>query len=117
MDDLSPVGIENHIRNLVTRITTGVGITNKLHVEFLEANREFDRAYALAFRRAEGAVEERKQQARIDTFEYREAKEDAEAKYEHAKNLGKALDLELRAYQSIGASVRTAYHNAGVGNV
>ena len=45
----------------------------------------------------------------------REARDVAEIAYRHADKIHKALDSELRAWQSIGASVRQQYAVAGRG--
>jgi len=45
----------------------------------------------------------------------REARDVAEAAFKYADRRAKALELELRALQSIGASVRSMYAVAGRG--
>ena len=51
----------------------------------------------------------------IETFESRTERDVAEVAYKQADKLLKALDSELRAWQSIGASVRQQYAVAGRG--
>ena len=51
----------------------------------------------------------------IETFESRTERDVAEVAYKQADKLLKALDSELRAWQSIGASVRMQYAVAGRG--
>ena len=53
--------------------------------------------------------------ARAETMPAREERDIADAAYKHADRLSKALDSELRAFQSLGASVRQMYANAGRG--
>lgn len=112
---LNPVQIEEHIRELVNRIAKGIQVCSQRYSEFLEADRAFDREYAQAYLSADGSIKDKEQTARIETMPAREERDVADAAYRHADRLAKALDLELRAYQSLGASVRQMYANAGRG--
>ena len=112
---LNPVQVEEHIRELVNRIARGIQVCSKRYAEFLDADRAFDREYAQAYLAAEGSIKDKEQTARIETMPAREERDIADAAYRHADRLAKALDLELRAYQSLGASVRQMYANAGRG--
>ena len=51
----------------------------------------------------------------LHSMDEREARDVAEIAYRHADKIHKALDSELRAWQSIGASVRQMYAVAGRG--
>lgn len=51
----------------------------------------------------------------LHSMDEREARDVAEIAYRHADKIHKALDSELRAWQSIGASVRQQYAVAGRG--
>ena len=114
MDEpLNPVQIEAHLTELVTRISRGIRITSDRYAEFMEADRLFDQAQARAYLEAEGPVKEREAKVEFATAEERERRDVAEAAYKHADRLSKALDLEVRTFQSLGASVRVAYGNAG----
>lgn len=112
---LNPVQIEEHIRELVNRIAKGIQVCSQRYSEFLDADRLFDREYAQAYLAADGSIKDKEQTARIETMPAREERDIADAAYRHADRLAKALDLELRAYQSLGASVRQMYANAGRG--
>ena len=112
---LNPVQIEAMIRDISERIAKGVPITSRRYKAFLEADREFDRAFAAAYLAAEGSIKDREMQARLDTLEAREKRDLAEVAYKHADRLAKALEGELRAMQSVGASVRAMYGVAGRG--
>ncbi|RAV34883.1 hypothetical protein [Corynebacterium heidelbergense] len=112
-EPLNPVEIESHIRELVNRIAKGIGVFSKRYAAFLEADRAFDRAYAQNYKDAEGSIKDREYEADLLTMGEREARDVADIAFKHADKLLKALDLELRAYQSIGASVRAMYGNAG----
>jgi hypothetical protein len=114
-DVLNPVEIEQHIRELVERIAKGVSYCDKCYRDMQAKERDYDRAFIGNYMVAEGAVKDRELQAKMQAMEERTAFEEAEAKYRHAAQLHKALDSELRAYQSIGASVRMMYGNVGRG--
>lgn len=115
MEPLNPVSIESAIRDISERIAKGVPITSKRYREFLDADREFDRAFAHAYLTSEGSIKDREMQARLGTLEEREKRDLAEVAYKHADRLAKALEGELRATQSLGASVRMMYSVAGRG--
>lgn len=83
--------------------------------EFNEADLAFDRAYAAAYLAGEGSIKDREYQATLETVELRQVRDIAEVKLKHADRLGKALEGQLRAMQSIGASVRAMYGVAGRG--
>lgn len=112
---INPVEVETAIRQLVTRISKGIKVVSERYTIFLEADRAFDRAFAVAYLAADGPVEDRKRSATLASMGERETRDVAEAEYKHADRLAKALELELRAMQSIGASVRQMYGVAGRG--
>ena len=112
---LNPVDIEKRIRELAYGIARGVQICSDAYAAFLKADREYDRAYAKAFLRATGSVDTRKQQTELDTVAERDALDVADVAYRYADRNAKALESELRAYQSVGASVRAMYNVAGRG--
>lgn len=112
---LNPVDIEQHILELTNRISRGIQVYTKRYAEFLAADRDYDRAFAQAYFSAEGSVEDRKKSAELKTYQERERRDVAEVAHKQADKLHKALSDELRAFQSIGASVRQAYAVAGRG--
>lgn len=112
---LNPVQIESAIRELVNRIAKGIQVCSTRYTAFLEADRHFDREYAGAYLTAEGSIKDKEMTAKLETMPAREERDIAEAAYKHADRLAKALELELRAYQSIGASIRSMYSVAGRG--
>lgn len=114
MDEpLNPVQIEATMRELINRVSRGIKVTSDRYAEFSEADRLYDQAQARAYLEAEGPVKEREARVELDTAPERERRDVAEVAFRHADRLSKALDLELRAWQSIGSSVRQAYGNAG----
>lgn len=83
--------------------------------EFLEAKRDFDREYALAYRRAAGSVEDRKQQAALDADSFAQARDDAQAVYNYRRQRSRDLDQGISALQTQSRLVELTYKLAGVG--
>ena len=73
------------------------------------ADHALDLAFAKAYMAHEGPAHERKYAAEIATVEEREAKDVAEVAFKYAERNARALENELRATQSIGASIRSMY--------
>lgn len=115
MDELTPVAIEQHIRELSNRIAKSASVCNKRYGEFLEADREFDKAYAHAFLEYEGPQGEKRYYADLHSMGEREARDIADQAYKYADRLSKALQSELMAYQSLNKSVLAQFDVAGVG--
>lgn len=115
MTDYNPAKVETDIRDCANRIAKGVPVCAQRYSEYLAADRVFDIAYAHAYMHADGAAHERKYQAVLATHDQREARDVAEAAYKFADRKAKALEDELRALQSLGASIRQAYAVAGRG--
>lgn len=112
---LSPVQIENHIREIANRIANGVQECTRTYTEFMDAERDYDLAFARAFLKSTGAQYEKRYTAEVATHELRQRRDVAEVAYKHADRTAKAAESELRAMQSVGASIRSAYLTAGRG--
>lgn len=112
---LNPVEIEAAIRECATRISNGVIECSRRYETYLTALRTYDLAYARAYKRAEGPQHEKRYSAEIATTEEREARDVADAAYKFADRQSRALTEELKAWQSVGASVRMMYGVAGRG--
>lgn len=108
-DVLNPVDIEHNIRVCADRIHAGVKVVTKAEREAREAERVYDRAYAQAYLAAEGAAHEKKYRAELATKAERDGMDVAQVAYRHAERTAKAIEAELRAWQSVGASVRAMY--------
>lgn len=106
---LNPVAVEQAIRDLSNRITTGVRVVSQKHEEHLRAERLYDQAFARAYMAADGPAHERKYAAELATITERELKDAADVVFRYADRTARALENELRAWQSIGASVRAMY--------
>lgn len=115
MVELTPVAVENHIRELSTRIAKSASVCNERYQVFLESDRVFDQAYARAFLAHDGPQTEKRYAADLASIEQREARDVADAAYRYADRLSKALSAELMAYQSLNKSVLAQYGAAGVG--
>lgn len=111
----NPQDVENAIRDVANRIALSVRVCSDRYDEFKKASRDYDRAYAFAYRSHRGPAHEKRYVAEIATYEQREAMDNADVAYKYADRLAKALDNELRALQSVGASIRTMFENAGRG--
>lgn len=115
LDVLNPVDIENKVREIADRIAKSAQVCNDRYRAFLDADRAYDQAFARASLGAEGPAYAKGHHAELETAEEREARDVADAAYRYADRLAKALESELRAYQSVGASVRAMYAVAGTG--
>lgn len=113
-DVLNPVDIENGIRSCSERIAASVLECSRRYSTFLDADRAFDQAFARAYMGQEGPSHERKYGAELATADEREARDVADAAYKYADRLAKSVEMELRAYQSLGASVRSMYGAVGI---
>lgn len=115
MEPLNPVLIEQRIRELSNQIARGVKILSAAHSKFLEAERAYDKTFAQRYFMAGGSVEDRKQRAKLESLDARAVRDAAEVEYQFAKSTARSLEEQLRAMQSVGASVRSMYGVAGRG--
>jgi hypothetical protein len=112
---LNPEDIEQQIREIANHITRGVPIVTERHAEFATAAHLYDLAYARAYMAYEGPSHAKRYAAELATENERRTRDVAEVAYNHAKRTASALTEELRAWQSVGASIREVYRNAGRG--
>lgn len=115
-DVLNPVEVEQRIREVSDRISKSVQVCSDRYKAFLDADLAHDMAYAHAYMEHDGPAHEKRYAADLATEPTRAARDVADAAYRHADRLAKALESELRAYQSVGASVRSMYQVAGRGD-
>ena len=111
----NPVQVENSIREVVTRIANSVKTCDERYRTFQKAEHAYEVAYAHAYMSHQGAAHEKKYAAVLETQKEREARDVADAAYKYVDRLAKSLESELRAWQSVGASIRAAYGVAGRG--
>lgn len=114
---LNPADIEQAIRETANDIARGVRVVSAAEAEAREKARIYDRAFAAAYLAAEGPAHEKKYRAELATAAERDAAEIAELAFKHAERTAKSLEAKLRAYQSVGASIRTMFSGqlSGVG--
>ncbi len=116
MTDWNPVRVEEAIHKCAQRIADGVMKADKAYRLFLEADQQYDLAYAKAYiSMPEAPAHERKYRAEMLTVEERKARDEADAAYRLMDRNMKAIQSELDALRSIGTSVRQAYAIAGRG--
>lgn len=106
---LNPVDVEASIRACANRIHQGVTVVTNAEAAFRAADRAFDVAFAHAYMGHKGPAHEKKYAATIATETERAERDVAEMAFKHADRTARALSEELRALQSIGASVRAMY--------
>lgn len=112
---INPVAIEDAIRTVAARIADGVMVCDKRYRVYLDADRAYDAAFAHAYMAHQGPAHEKRYAAELATQPERTARDIADAAYRYADRQAKALQDELRAWQSVGASVRAMYAVAGTG--
>jgi hypothetical protein len=108
-DVLNPVDLEQKIQEISRRIHEGVKVVTNAERDAREKRRLYDLAYAKAYQAHKGPAHEKRYAAEEQTTEQRGTAEDAEVVFRHAERTARALESELRATQSIGASVRAMY--------
>lgn len=114
---LNPADLEAKIQEISRRIHEGVKVVTAAERDAREKRRVYDHAYAVAYMKHDGPAHEKRYAAEVETTEQRAAAEDAEVVFRHAERTARALENELRATQSIGASVRAMYAGErGVGS-
>jgi hypothetical protein len=115
-DVLNPADLEAKIQEISRRIHDGVRVVTNAERDAREKRRVYDHAYAQAYMQHTGPAHEKRYAAEVETTEKRGVAEDAEVVFRHAERTARALENELRATQSIGASVRAMYQGErGIG--
>lgn len=110
---LNPVQIEQEIRWLANEIGLGISIVSDAEKAMVDAKRHLDREIAEATLEATGTVMDRQAQVELAIQAAREEYDIAYIAYRHAERTAKSLEARLRAFQSVGASVRSMYSVAG----
>lgn len=110
---VNPVDVEHRITTTSDRIAKGVQIYSTRLTAWLDAKTAYDTAFAQAYVDADCAQLEKKQRAVLATVDRRRARDVAEAAYRYTEEQLEALRDELRAWQSVGKSVRSMYGAVG----
>jgi 16S rRNA G527 N7-methylase RsmG len=113
-EPVNPVQVEAALREIANRIAKGVKVVDERLRAYKQAKREYDQAFARAVLAADGAVALKKYRAVIETADLAEKVDIAETSLSYARETAKALEKELDALRSIGASTRAMYGTAGV---
>ncbi|MER7433168.1 hypothetical protein ABT341_00410 [Pseudonocardia alni] len=108
-EPLNPVQIEASIRETANDIARGVHVVSNAEAQYREKTRLYDRAFAAAYLAAEGPQYEKRYRAELATERERDDMEVAELAFKHAERTARSLEAKLRAFQSVGASVRQMY--------
>lgn len=112
----NPVEVERAIRDCSARIGRMALVCRDTYQAFLEADRTYDRAVARAYLSLSRVpVNEKKHRVELATQDERQAKDVADVAYKYARDQAAAAESELRAWQSVGASVRAMWSVAGRG--
>lgn len=115
MPEHNPVSIEQDIRSCANRIANGVSECSNRYSIFLALDHKHEQAFARAYLEHAGPAHEKKYAALLACRDERDARDAADASYRYADRTARALEAELRALQSVGASVRSMYGVAGRG--
>lgn len=113
MEPLNPVSLEREITKALNSVSGSIKKVSDAYDAHKTTELEFKKAYAIAYRNADGPVEDRKQQAVADTFEQAEAAKDAEVYYKYLLDHQRAYRDKLSAFQTLAKSVVAAYNVAG----
>lgn len=114
-EEITPVVVENRIRETVNRIAAGVRHCDGTYREKLRTAAVYDRAFAAAYVAYDGPAHQKRYAAELETEAERTARDAADAAHRYAEGLARGLRDELDALRSLGASLREAYRVAGVG--
>ena len=106
---LNPADLEGKIQEISRRIHEGVKVVTAAERDARDRRRLYDLAYAKAYLGHDGPAHERKHAAEVATTDERNTADVAEVAFKHAERTARALENELRATQSIGASIRSMY--------
>ena len=111
----TPDQIINDLEEVRNHAARGARELEKAERDFLAAKREHDREYALAYKRASGPVEDRKQQAVIDSDSFAQAMDDAQIVLNYVKAKARSLDSQQSNLQTQARLVEITFRLAGVG--
>lgn len=115
-DPLSPMTIEQEMTTSLNSISQSIKPVSDAYDVWKTAELAFKREYAVAYRNAEGSVEDRKQKATEDTMPAADELKDAEVKYKYMLDHQRAYRDRLSAFQTLAKSVNAAYGAAGTGD-
>jgi hypothetical protein len=109
----NPTDVESSIRTVSNQISQNVLFADQEYRKFLKADHTYDLAYAKAYMSHQGPSHEKRYAAELATERERGDRDVADAAYRYADRQARALENELRSWQSVNASVRAMYSAAG----
>lgn len=116
-DITTPDAIIRELEQVRNYAAQGAIELRKAESAYLEAKRTHDREYALAYKRASGPVEDRKQQAVIDADSFAHAMDDAQIVLNYVKAQSRSLDSQQSNLQTQSKLVEITYRLAGTGQI
>lgn len=111
----NPAEVEARIREVSEHISLGVSVCDERYRAHLDAGRNYDAAFARAYLAHQGPSHEKRYPAELATQDERVQRDKADAAHRYADRRARALENELRALQSVGASIRAMFATAGRG--
>lgn len=117
---LNPLDVEAKLLELVETLSKSLVEWKRLYKNLKDCERGYDAAYAAARLAAADAgvtPNDRKYHADLnpDVSQARKDKDEAEVLFKYAEERLRGVHAAIRAWQSVGTSVRQAYANAGRG--
>lgn len=110
---LNPVTLEEQMTSALNSVSGSIRPVSDAYDAWKTAELAFKKEYAIAYRTAEGSVEDRKQKATADTMPAAEEAKDAEVTYKYLLDHQRAYRDKLSAFQTLAKSVNAAYGAAG----
>jgi hypothetical protein len=111
----SPVAVEQRLADIDHLITSGVDTLADAYDEYARLKNQVEVETARAYVHHKGPAHEKKYAAVLATEQLRAQLAVADAVYHRARWKNEGLSEQLKAVQSIGASLRSQYENAGRG--
>ncbi|MFB9776162.1 hypothetical protein [Brevibacterium otitidis] len=111
----TPDSIIRELSEVRTNVARNAQIVRDYESAAMEAQRQLDHEFALAYKRASGSIEDRKQQAVIDTESFAHARDDTKIALNYAKARARGFESELSNLQTQARMVELTYKMAGVG--
>ena len=113
MEPLNPVSLEQEIAKALNSVSESIPKVSRAYDNHKTTELQFKRDYALAFQKAAGSVEDRKQQAVVETYDSALKAQIAEVEYKRLLDYQRAYRDKLSAFQTLAKSVVAAYNVAG----
>lgn len=111
----TPDSVIAELDQIKTEVAQRARLIQDAEKRALEADRLAKREFALAYKRASGSVEDRKQQATIDADDFFQARDDAQIALNYLRQRSKDLEQGQMNLQTQARLVEITYRLAGVG--